>query len=271
MPSPPPGELPDPGIKPMSLKSPELSGRFLWKNFTKKDPNELDNHNGVVSHSEPDILECEVKLPLGSTVVSKASGCDGILVGLFKTLKDDAIKVLLSICQQIWKTRLWPLDWKRSILILISKGSTKDYSNHQTIVFSSHASKAMLKTFHDRLQHYADQEFPDVQAGFRKGRETRDQIANIHWLIEKAREFQKNIHLRFIDYAEAFDCVDHNKLWKASKEIEMPDHLTCLLRSLYGDQEATVKTLCGATDRFRIEKGLRQGYLFSPCLFNPIC
>ena len=111
-------------------------------------------------------------------------------------------------------------------------------------------------------------EFPDVQAGFRKGRGTRDQIANIWWIIKKAREFQKNIYLCFIDYAKAFDCVDHNKLWKILKEMGTPDHLTCLLRNLYAGQEATVRTGHGTTDWFPIGKGVRQGCILSPCLFN---
>ena len=114
-----------------------------------------------------------------------------------------------------------------------------------------------------RLQHYLNQELPDVQAGFRKGRETRDQIVNIYWIIEKAREFQKNIYLCFINYTKAFDSVDHNKLWNALKEMGISDHLTCLLRSLYSDQETTVRTLYGTTDWFKIEKGVQQG-----CLFN---
>ena len=154
----------------------------------KKDPNEPDYYDGVVSYSEPDILGSEVKWALGSTAVNKASGCDGIPVELFKTLKDDAIKVLHSICQQIWKTQQRSQDWKRSVLNPISKrASTKECANHWTIALISHASKVMLKILHARLQHYANQELPDVQAGFRKGRGTRDQIANIHWIIEKAR------------------------------------------------------------------------------------
>ena len=132
----------------------------------KKDLNEPDFYLGVVSHPEPDILECEVKWSLGSTVVNIASGCDGIPVELFKTLKNDAIKVLHSICQQIWKTQQWPRDWKRSILIPIpKKGSTKEYSNHWTFALISDASKVMLKILHARFQHLVNQELPDVQAG----------------------------------------------------------------------------------------------------------
>ena len=113
-----------------------------------------------------------------------------------------------------------------------------------------------------------NQEFPDVQAGLRKGRGTRDQIANICWIIEKAREFHKNINFCFIDYTKAFNCVDHNKLWKLLKEMRISDYLTCLLRNLYTGQEATVRTGHGTTDWFQIEKGVRQGYILSPCLFN---
>ena len=132
--------------------------------------------------------------------------------------------------------------------------------NYLTIAFISHASKVMLKILQARLPQYLNQKFPDVQAGFRKGRGTRHQIANIHWIIEKAREFQKNIYFCFIDYTEDVDCVDHNKLWKILKEIGIPDHLTCLLRNLspdllYAGQEATVRTLHGTTDWFQIGKG----------------
>ena len=125
----------------------------------------------------------------------------------------------------------------------------------------------MLKILQARLQQYVNCELPDVQAGFRKGRGTRDQIANIHWIMEKAREFQKNIYFCFIDYAKAFDYVDHNKQWKILKEMGIPDHLTCLLRNLYAGQEATVRTGHG-TDWFQIGKGACQGCILSPCLFN---
>ena len=125
----------------------------------------------------------------------------------------------------------------------------------------------MLKILQARLQQYMNCELPDVQAGFRKGRGTRDQTANIRWIIKKAREFQKNIYFCFIDYAKAFGCVDHNKLWKILKEMGIPDYLTCLLRNLYAGQEATVRTEHG-TDWFQIGKGVCQGCILSPCLFN---
>ena len=134
---------------------------------------------------------------------------------------------------------------------------------------SSHTlAKQCSKFFQVRLQQYMNRELPDVQAGFRKGRGTRDQIANIHWIIGKAREFQKNIYFCFIDYAKAFDCVDHNKLWKILKEMGIPDHLTCLLWNLYAGQEATVRIGHGTTDWFQIGKGVRQSCTLSPWLFN---
>ena len=151
---------------------------------------------------------------------NKASGGDGIPVELFQILKDDPVKVLHSICQQIGKTQQSPQDWKRAVFIPIpKKGSAKECSNYCTISLISHASKVMLKILQARLQHYVNCEFPDVKAGFRKDRGTRNQIAHICWIIEKAREFQKNSYFCFIDYARAFHCVDHNKLWKILQEM----------------------------------------------------
>ena len=178
------------------------------KNCTKKGCNELDYFNAVVSHPKSDILESKVKWALGSTAFNRASVHDRILVELFKTLKDDAIKVLHSVHHQIWKTQQWPQDWKRSIYIPIPKnGYTKECASQQIIALISHITKVMLKILHARLQHYVNQELPDVQARLRKGRGIRYQIANIHWIIEIAREFQKNRFLCFIDYVKAFDCV----------------------------------------------------------------
>ena len=137
---------------------------------------------------------------------------------------------------------------EKSVFIPIpKKGNAKECSTYGIIALISHASKVILKILQARLQQYMNRELPDVQAGFRKGRGTRDEIANILWIIEKAREFQKNIYFFFIDYAKAFDCVDHNKLWKILKEMGIPDHLTCLLRNLYAGWEATVRTGHGPT------------------------
>ena len=158
-----------------------------WQEYTeelyKKHLHDPDNHNGVITHLEPDILECEVKWTIGSITMNKDSGGDGIPGELFQSLKDDAVKVLYSICQQIWKTQQWPQDWKRSVFIPISKkGNAKECSNYCTIALISHASKEMLKIFQSRLQQSMNCELPDVQAGFRKGRGTRDQNASIHWI-----------------------------------------------------------------------------------------
>ena len=194
-----------------------------WQEYTeelyKKDLHDPDNHDGVITGLEPDILECEVKWALGSITAKKASGGDRILAQLLQILKDDAVRVLHSICQQIWKTQQWPQDWKRPVFIPIpEKGNAKECSNYCTIALISHASKVMFKILQAKLQQYMNQELPDVQAVFRKGKRTRDQIANIHCILEKARELQKNIYFCFIDYAKAFDCVDYNKLWKILKQ-----------------------------------------------------
>ena len=166
-----------------------------WKEYIeelyKEDLNEPDYYDGVVSHPEPDILECKVKWASRSTAVNKVCGYDEIPVKLFKSLKDDAIKVLHSLCQKIWKTQQWPQDWKMSIFIPVpKKGSTTKCANHRTVTLISHASKVMLKMLHARLQHYVKQEFPGVQVEFRKEKGTRDQIASIRWIVEKGREFQ---------------------------------------------------------------------------------
>ena len=148
----------------------------------------------MITDLQPDILECEVKWALESITMKKASAGDGIPAELFQILKDDAVKVLHSICQQIWKTQQWPQDWKRSVFIPIpKKGNAKECSNYHTIALISHASKVMLKILQARLQH-VNHEIPDVQGSFRKGRGTRDQIANILWIIKKSSEFQKNIY-----------------------------------------------------------------------------
>ena len=159
-----------------------------WQEYTelyKKGLNDWDKHNGVITHLEPDVLECELKWVLGITT-SKASGGDGIPAELFQSLKDDAVKVLHSMCQQIWKTQQWPQDWKRSVFIPIpKKGDAKECSNYCTIALISHASKVMLKFLQVKLQQYMNQELSDVQGEFRKGRGIRDQVANIRLIIKK--------------------------------------------------------------------------------------
>ena len=213
-----------------------------WQEYTeelhKKDLHNPDNHDGVITHLEPDILECRVMWALGSITMNKASGGDGIPVELFQILKDDAVKVLYSICQQIWKTQQWPQDWKRSVFIPVpKKDNAKESSNDHTI-----ARKVMLKILQARLKQYVNGELPYVQARFRKVRGTRDQIANNCWIMEKAREFQENIYFCFIDDGKAFDSVHQKKLRKILKGMRIPFHLTFLLRNLYVGQEATVRT-----------------------------
>ena len=169
-------------------------GKNTQKNY-KKDLHDPDNHDGVITDLKPDMLECEVKWALESITTNKASGGDGIVAELSEVRKDDAVKVSQSICQQIWKTQQWPQDWKRSGFIPIpKKDNAKECSDYRTIALISHASKVMLKIIQARLQRYTNRELPDVQAGFRKGRGTRGQIANICWITKKSGEFQENIY-----------------------------------------------------------------------------
>ena len=166
------------------------------------------------------------------------------------------MKVLHSICQQIWKTQQWPQDWKRSVFIPIpKKGSAKECSNYCTIALISHASEVMLKILQARLQQYVNRELPHVQAGLRKGRGTRDQIANIRWIMEKGREFQRKSISALLTMPKPLTVWITKKLWKILKEMGIPDHLNCLLRNLYAGQEATVRTGHGTTDWFQIGKG----------------
>ena len=183
-------------IKDRNVKTEAKDIKKRWQEYTeelyKKNLHDPDNHNGMITHLESDILECEVKWALGSITTNKASGGDGIPVELFQILEDNAGKVLYSIRQQIWKTQQWPQDWKRSVFISIpKKANVKECSNYCTTALISHACKVMIKILQARLQQYVNCELPDVQARVRKGRGTRDKIANILWIIKKAREFQK--------------------------------------------------------------------------------
>ena len=173
-----------------------------WQEYTeelyKRELKNPDNHDGVVTYLEPDIPEYKVKWALGSITMNKASGGDEIPVELFQILKDDAVKVLHSICWRIWKTQQWPQNWKRFVFLSVpKKGNAKEYSNYHTIALISYISKVILKILQARLQQYVNRKLPNVQPGLRKGRRIRE-IANIHWIIEKAREFQKHIYFYFI-------------------------------------------------------------------------
>ena len=159
----------------------------------------------------------------------------------------------------------WPFPWTEFLTLA---PSSKQHWKYCTIALISHVSKVMLKILQGMLQQYVNSELSDVQVGFRKGRGTRDQIANICWIIEKVREFQKNIYFCFIDYVKAFNCLDHNKLWKILQEMGIPDHLTCLLSNLYAGQDATIRTGHGTTEWLQIGEGVCQSCILSPCLFN---
>ena len=219
----------------------------------------------MITHLEPDILECKVKWALGCITTNKTNGGNGIPAKLFQILKDDAVKLLHSICRQIWKTKQWPQDCK-SQFSFQSQRKAKECSHYHTIALISHASKEMFKILHARLYQYMNWELPYVQAGIRKGRRTRDWIPNVCWIIEKAKGLQKNICFSFTDYPKFFDSVDHNKLWKILKEMGISDYLTCLLTKLYAGQEAPVRIGHGTTDWFQIGKGVCPGFILSPCL-----
>ena len=185
----------------------------------------------MITHLKPDILECEVKWALESITMDKASGGDGIPVELFQILKDDVVKVLHSICQQIWKTQQWPQDWKRSVFIPVpKKRNTKECSNYRTIEFISHASKCS-KFFKPGFSNTWPVKFQLYKLVLEKAEEPEIKLPTSVGSLKK-QELQKNIYFCFIDYAKAFDCVDQNKLWKTLQEMGIPDHLTCLLRNL---------------------------------------
>ena len=244
------------------------SGKNTQKNYAK-DILMSQITTKVITPLGRDILECEVKWTLESITTNKASRSDEIPAELFQILKVDVMKVLDLICQEIWKVQQWPQDWKRSVLIPVpKKGNAKECLKYHTIALISPDSKVMLKILQAGLQQYVNKELPDVKAGFKKGIRTRDQIANIHWIIEKAREFWKNIYFCFTNYTKAVYYVDHNKLWKILKEMGIPGHLSSLLTNLYAGQETTVRTQHGTMDWFTIGKGVCQGCILSPCLFK---
>ena len=194
----------------------------------------------------------------------QAIGGVGIPAELFQILKDDAVKVLHSICQQIWKIQLWPQAWKRSVFVPIpKKGNAKECSNYCTILLISHASKVMLKILQARLQNVWTVNFQMFKLVLEKAEEPEIKLPTSVGPLKKQESSRKNIYFCFIDYAKAFDCVDHNKLWKILQEMGIPDHLTCLLRNLYAGQEAIVRTGHGTAQWFQIRKGVRQGCIIT--------
>ena len=240
--------------------------RIIWKK--KKDVNDPDSHDGVITDIEPDILECKVRWALGSLTVNKASGGDGIPAKLFQILKDVAVKVLHSVYQQIWKTQQWSQDWKRSVFILIpKKGNVKKCSNYWKTALISHASKVMLKILQARLQQYMN--FQMFKLELEKADESEIKLPTSigsYKNHEHSRNKTKQNYFCFTDYAKAFVWITTN--WIILQEMGTPDHLTCLLRNLYAGKEATARTGHGTTDWFQIWKGVCQGCILSPCLFN---
>jgi exonuclease III len=244
-----------------------------WMEYTeelyKKDENMKDVYVSGERQEEPDILESEVRRALHEINNDKAAGDDGIPIELWKGGDEEAIKVLTALCQRVWKTGVWPNDWKTSIYIPIhKKGDMMECSNYRTIALISHASKVMLKVIMRRMESFAEREMPDVQAGYRKSRGTRDHIANLRWIIERAREYNQDYFFCFIDYSKAFDSVDHDRMWITLRDMGFPSHLVDLLKGLYDNQTAKVRTDYGDTECFGIGKGVRQGCILSPCLFN---
>ena len=222
----------------------------------------------TLTHREPEILECKVKWALGSITRNKASGGDRIPVELFQILKDD-VKVLHSICQEIWETQQWPQDWKRSVFIPIpKKGNAKECSTTTQLHSSHMLAKECSKFSKPGFNSTSTENFQMFKLNLEKAEEPEIKLPKYTGSLKKQESSRKNIYFCFIDYAKAFDCVDHNKLWKILKEVGLLDHLTCFLRNLYAGQEATVRTGHGIMDWFQIGKGVRQGCILSPCLFN---
>ena len=175
---------------------------------------------------------------------NKAPGIDNIPIELVKNAGKETLNIISKLCQLIWKTTEWPVDWKRSVFLsLPKKGDVRECSNNRTISLIVHMSKILLKIIQKRLTPYIDREISIEQAGFIKGRGTRDQIANIRWILEKVREVKKEIYFCFIDYSKAFDCVDHNTMWLVMRKIGIPEHLIILIKNLYHKQEAQVRTM----------------------------
>ena len=245
----------------------------IWQQYTeelyRRDPNATDSFNENIYEDEPGVLEIAVKEALRHISNRKSAGCDGIPIELLKAGGDEAVKVMTGLCNCIWKRKEWPIDWNKSVYVLIyKKGDKKECGNYRTIALISHASKVLLRVIQRRLEVFLITELPVEQAGFRRGRGTRDHIANLRWMMEKAREHQRDLYMCFIDYKNAFDCVDHERLWVLLRVMGVPVHLIVLLKRLYTNQEATVRTEFGETENIDIEKGVRQGCVLSPLLFN---
>ena len=218
---------------------------------------------------EPPILREEIEWCLKALSNHKSPGIDNIPTEMIKAAGESGIAALHKLCNSVWNTGIWPKQWKQSVYVPIyKKGDPQECSNYRTIALVSHGSKLLLKILQKRLEPFMEQVIPDEQAGFRRARGTRDHISNIRRIMETAREYQKNVYMCFIDYSKAFDCVDHHKLWQVLGKMGVPQHLVYLLRKLYESQEATVRTEYGNSEWFPVGKGVRQGCILSPYLFN---
>ena len=248
----------------------------IWQQYTeelyRRDPNATDSFNENIYEDEPEVMEVEVKEALRHIYNRKSAECDGIPIERLKDGGEEAVKGMTGLCNCIWKRKEWPTDWKKSVYVPIyKKGDKKECGKYRTIALISHASKVLLRVIQRRMEVFLISELPIEQAGFRRGRGTREHIANLMGgggCVEKAREYQRDMYMCFIDYKKAFDCVDHERLWVILRAMGVPVHLIVLLKRLYTNQEATIRTEFGETDIIDIGKGVRQGCILSPLLFN---
>ena len=214
-------------------------------------------------------LKAEVEWAIRSLKDGKSPGCDNIQAEMIKASEEEGIVIYHKLCTKIWESGKWPTDWKRAIFITLpKKGDLQLCSNYRTISLISHASKILLKILMKRIENKLEEEVSKTQAGFRKNRGTRDHIFNVRMIIQKYREINENLHICFIDYSKAFDCVNHRMMWSTLQEMKFHPRLITLIRSLYEGQQSAVQLECGTTDWFPVTKGVRQGCILSPHLFS---
>ena len=248
-----------------------------WKRYCEEmftDKQEKHNHkaeNSVSGSSEDDLepLESEVKWAIKNLKDGKSPGCDNIQAEMIRTSGEEGVKVYHKLCTKIWKTGQWPMDWQKAIFVpLPKKGDLQLCSNYRTISLISHASKILLKIIQKRLENKMEEEVNKTQAGFRRNRGTRDHIFNLRMIIQKFREVNRSLHICFIDYSKAFDCVKHNMLWQTLEAMNFNPRLIQLIKSLYERQQSAVRFEGETSEWFSIQKGVRQGCILSPHLFS---
>ena len=244
--------------------------RYCEKLYASQEETSVDQADfSYDDEEEPDILLSEVKNAIRKLKNNKAPGIDDIPGELLKNFDNAGVKILLQLCNKVWHTRIWPDDWKKSLFITLpKKGDINECKNNRTIALIPHASKILLHILNERLRPHIERELPPEQAGFRRGRGTRDHIANIRHIIEKCKEYRRKVYLCFIDYSKAFDCVRYGPLWKALEALGIPRHLIHLMKNLYDGQLACVRTAFGNSEWFSLGQGVRQGCILSPTLFN---